>query len=450
MKKTVIAIMALTLVCSTQAARKNATVPDVQQTTEADTTDREILHELEKIYNLHHDTKTKIEEAREKRQKEAQKNQEEKEDLPDEYSAMLRIEDNTHQHWWADGWNLFGILTFIAAVISAFYAYFTFREQKKTEAHTSNAPVEVQLWKLKDLPRHFWRNLVCTSALIFRFKAQDKSKPRDHYPSESNLLKLETLPDDVVMPIDINKNKVAKDNPYKHAHELKVLLRNYNVEVEVASEHLSHQHIEDQSLEQDFDNLMFKPIHLVKSTFKYRNSLSKESDEQMRTHALTSFIKEHFTKLMIASNFQFLASVTAKELTDKVFDGRRDIHTAFREEIDTTRGMERSLQNLIDSESTIQRSKIQALLEAEFREDDKEKDFNQYFALITDPSKFDELCNSFYSNLNDTERGLISKAIIPYQQYLSQNTWKWHELLKYMLVVDAAIETNKIGMVNYK
>ena len=37
----------------------------------------------------------------------------------------------------------------------------------------------------------------------------------------------------------------------------------------------------------------------------------------------------------------------------------------------------------------------------------------------------------------------------PYFDYLLEETWDFHILLKYILTIDAIIEIDRIGMVNY-
>ena len=43
----------------------------------------------------------------------------------------------------------------------------------------------------------------------------------------------------------------------------------------------------------------------------------------------------------------------------------------------------------------------------------------------------------------------LFNSIRPYLIFISQKTWSFNELLIVMLAIDASIEVNRIGMVNY-
>lgn len=90
-----------------------------------------------------------------------------------------------------------------------YFAKITFEAQKQTEQHTSNAPKSAQIGKLKDLPRHFYRNLICACAMTLKYYDDSNKKiwgKRINYPSESNVLKLKTLPDEIIYDIDEEEN----------------------------------------------------------------------------------------------------------------------------------------------------------------------------------------------------------------------------------------------------
>lgn len=84
--------------------------------------------------------------------------------------TTMQIQSNTsfdtkaRVAWWV------AIVAFVVSVFSMIYAILTYYAQKNTELHTTNAPISVQQWKLMDLPRHFYRNLVCTCSLILKFR----------------------------------------------------------------------------------------------------------------------------------------------------------------------------------------------------------------------------------------------------------------------------------------
>ncbi len=180
-----------------------------------------------------------------------------------EYALMSKIEKNTYVDFYKDGWTLFAIIGLAFSVV-------TYWAQRKTEKHTKNVSVTSQIGKLNDLPRHFYRNLVCTMAMILKYqnKSNKKGKHYKRYPSESNMLKLQTLPEDFYLDID-----AMNDDIFKLMHEQKLLLRNYNLEVDVASMHFARKDITEDSLINDIDNVLFKPMFLISKIFKLRKAL---------------------------------------------------------------------------------------------------------------------------------------------------------------------------------
>ena len=124
---------------------------------------------------------------------------------------------------------IIGSIAFLISLGSLFYTYRSYRSQRSTEVNTMNVPIEHQRNKFKDLSRHTYRNLVCTFAAAIKYFDPENGEEQHRlaYPSESNLLKLKVQPEDVVM--EINPAMAAS------VSELRLLLRNYNIEVEVAS-----------------------------------------------------------------------------------------------------------------------------------------------------------------------------------------------------------------------
>lgn len=180
-----------------------------------------------------------------------------------EYALMSKIEQNTYVHFLKDGWTLF-------AIIGLFISFLAFWKQNETEKHTKNVSVDSQIGKLRDLPRHFYRNLVCTMAMILKYrnKSNKNNNYYKKYPSESNMLKLQTLPEDFYLDVDAMNNDI-----FKLMHEQKLLLRNYNLEVGVASMHFARKDITEDSIVNDIDNVLFKPMFLISKVFKLRKAL---------------------------------------------------------------------------------------------------------------------------------------------------------------------------------
>ena len=442
------------------------------------------------------------------------------------------IKNNTHfgTKEWIGWWVAFFSLVFAAV---------TYLAQSKTEKHTQNAPISAQVGQFKDLTRHLYRNLVCTSAAIARYNSKENKLPnhldtdtkREAYPSESNFNKLKTMPDDVILDIDVD------ENTYAALHELRVLLRNYNIEIDVASKHISDASIWNQALIQDFDNLLFKPLHLVKAALG-PESLLLSTDSGIRPlsdRGLLIVIEEHFEKLR--SNFNTLGKKQSQAYLKAFFgsvstnkkktDTYNFVQKAFVKIIDETGSVKRSVDNLAklgceefgsdftkksengysitldkddlkkylvsldkqvssEIEESIEKckrkllwAKMFAILSPFKREKSREK-VQILDASITRMQK--QLDNKPKEKLWEFVEGLTSiigtqdefkafnslgvvdytvdadsvtykelfKSIHPYLEYISQKGWVFNELLYVMLAMDASIEVNRIGMVNYE
>ncbi len=436
-------LLTSTTLCPTLTAQdRTAGQPSEEPSAEL-TKDDSILLELRTIRGLQQEAQLR----REKIRAEMEKRDAGQKDsaalvMSDEYGAILQVENNTRPHWYSDDWNLFGIITFIIALFSAIFTYVTYRAQKNTELHTTNAPIDVQLSTLKDLPRHFYRNLVCTCAMILKFKFGEKKGKV--YPSEGNMRKLQTLPDDVVLPIDVDTDK--EDNAYQHMHELRLLLRNYNVEVQVASEHVARQGIMEETLTQDFGNLLYKPLFLIRNTFNFKRSLNKESlpdDYKVKyvLDAISRMIQEHFKKLQESANFKclfekdttaYLAIVMPKGKVDlSIFDKGGDIL--------------RSIEYLLKYTGDKVSPKVKTLMRHDVIDE------SSAILSINNAEEFTQFCISkdFIKAGEEPKAAALYPHLAPYLNYLHKPDWDTVAILKFILAIDAAIETNRIGMVNY-
>ena len=442
------------------------------------------------------------------------------------------IKNNTHfgAREWIGWW---------VAFFSLIFAAITYLAQSKTEKHTQNAPISAQVGQFKDLTRHLYRNVVCTSAAIARYNSKENKLPnhldtdtkREAYPSESNFNKLKTMPDDVILDIDVD------ENTYAVLHELRVLLRNYNIEIDVASKHISNASIWNKALIQDFDNLLFKPLHLVKAALG-PESLLLSTDSGIRPlsdRGLLIVIEEHFDKLR--SNFNTLGKKKSQAYL-KAFFGSvstnqekagidSSVQKAFNKIIDETGSVKRSVDNLAKlgceeygsdftkkSENgysiTLDKDDLKKYLESldkqvsdeieESIEKRKRKLLWAKMVAILSPFKREkfrervqildasiirmkkQLDNKPKEKLWKFVEGLTSiigaqdefkafsslgvvnytlgadnvsyeelfKSIRPYLEYISQKGWVFNDLLYVMLAIDASIEVNRIGMVNYE
>lgn len=214
--------------------------------------------------------------------------------------------------------NFYGIVGVVLALFSLLYTFRSYVSQSQTESNTRNVPIKDQINKFRDLTRHEYRNLVVVLTTAMKFFADDNAKNgmRKAYPSESHILKLQAAPEDFVL--DINPQMAAT------VSEMRLLLRNYNIEINVACNHLSRPAINDDAVNRDYDNLIFKPLFLVRNAcnmeaqlkeeenlcwreaFKRHFHISKQPEQtkQQRVDALLVrsikiIIKEHLKKIAI-------------------------------------------------------------------------------------------------------------------------------------------------------
>lgn len=355
-----------------------------------------------------------------------------------------------------------GTLAFVISLASMIYTYLSYTSQRSTEKNTKNVPIEDQRNKFKDLSRHEYRNLVCglSAAIKFFDSANGEEQHRHTYPSESNLLKMKVQPEDVVM--EINPSVAAS------VAELRLLLRNYNIEIDVASQHLSRQTIIDSALHQDFDNLLFKPLFLVKRAYALENDLVRLSSRRRRLfkqeilptdicndlflRTVCTIVQEHFSKIKtgLGNLLQKPELLRFLSLLDKA-DGLNF------GEADHTNAIKRSVSFLLKDIPLPEGSQSHTLhLQAK---DPKKKNVaqcNSHFAI--DKQEFDKL--------NDNVANLLAlidelKTIQPdayaklagyeaqVKNFSTSMCLNFMEFFPIMLQLDAIVELRNIGMVNF-
>lgn len=179
--------------------------------------------------------------------------------------------------------NFYGIVGVVLALFSLLYTFRSYVSQSQTESNTRNVPIKDQINKFRDLTRHEYRNLVVVLTTAMKFFADNNAKDgmRKAYPSESHILKLQAAPEDFVL--DINPQMAAT------VSEMRLLLRNYNIEINVACNHLSRPAINDDAVNRDYDNLIFKPLFLVRNACNMEAQLKEEENLCWR-----EAIKRHF------------------------------------------------------------------------------------------------------------------------------------------------------------
>ena len=127
-----------------------------------------------------------------------------------------------------------------------------------------------QLAQLRDLIRHLYRNLIVTIAFYEKFNNENDSSQEGHsrYPSESHLLKLKVDSNDFIHMEKYNSVNDKNDDINSRMHEVKLLLRNYDTEIDVALEHMKNKNMSCDVINDDMGNLLFKPFYLTSYILK--------------------------------------------------------------------------------------------------------------------------------------------------------------------------------------
>lgn len=389
-------------------------------------------------------------------------------------SPVILIEDIS-KNFLDDGFNLLGVIGFFLGLASLYFAKVTFDAQRQTELHTTNAPKSAQIGKLKDLSRHFYRNLVCTCAITLKYldNSNKNNGIRINYPSESNVLKLKTLPDEIIYDID------EEEKSYAIRHEFKLLLRNFNTEVDVASEHFSRINISDDAISQDIDNIIFKQLFLLCRSYDILLSLDKVSFPEAVADSLHIILKEHFTKLkenkIIDKENQFMCHV------NRILNDTNKLNK-FKESIDpkgslyrsydiipglmadyysdkNRDGEKRDFDQILFAEETDKngKKKIEIIVDRQkfvdsIRNEGNDKsrmlaDFIDKISSITEFEKFREV---FYNEgLGEKDYKNVYEDIYGYFKFISQDKWMFRDLLLVIVTMDCTLETKKVGMVNF-
>lgn len=328
-----------------------------------------------------------------------------------------------------DDFNLYGIIALVFAVLSFFIALAAWIAQSRTEKHTKNVPVADQREKFKALSRLEYRNLCCALASAIRFfdEGNGPEKKRKGYPSESNLQKLKIQPEDIVLGIDSSTASLIS--------EMCLLLRNYNIEIDVTAQHLARKNISNETIRQDFDSILFKPMYLVKMAYDLEialvNSGARKSQRINRNLLLEQTVRtilhEHLSRVVNS-----LPRFAESGLTDYIrkIDEVDGYKYPFA---DYTDAIQSSLTFLLQADS---RQKLLTTLKLtkETRDSITAAKEAVDTVRVKSPEVYSHILN--YRKMLDS---MLESAEIDFTSFFPT-----------MLAVDAISETVNIGMVNYE
>ena len=183
---------------------------------------------------------------------------------------LKQIADNTSFNSWVPAKTALvaSVISAIFAIISALFAFLTYKSQKKTERNTGLLEISHQRLLLFEMIRHLYRNMVVSYSIGVKMKAKNFMI----YPSEEHLKKMQ------VELSDIHQNLLYRDNKrslfHKNENETEinynflelskfyVELRNYNIELDIISNHFRNPNIDIETKERDLRTLCFKCNYL--------------------------------------------------------------------------------------------------------------------------------------------------------------------------------------------
>ena len=228
----------------------------------------------------------------------------------DSLHAQMKSDAEKDWLWWdIDASNMWvAFLGLAVGIIGTWYGYRGFKESKRTADNVMRASLNVLEGQFNDLIRHLYRNLVCTLAFSQKTLesvpngAEEDKKKISQYPSEEHLLKLKILSEDALRLEKYNNDP----DIYQKMHELKLLFRNYDVEIDTTLMHLKNRNMKLSEVKNDLDTLVYKPLHLINKireiTDEMKKSIGKE-DQNANTNfdasenAALIMTREHVSKL---------------------------------------------------------------------------------------------------------------------------------------------------------
>ena len=308
------------------------------------------------------------------------------------------------------------------------------------------------------------------------------------------MLKLLVLPDDFILPIDASDEKT-----YCKMHEEKLLFRNYNLEIQTAAEHFANKSIPDSSLQNDYDNLLFKPVFLVAKMFELQDRIlvdksGNPSQENNIAYTIYAFIKEHLEKI----DFVRLVKNSDKELEtlSKIMDNDSFLKAISIKKDSIERSIKIALKycTSVESIAFLHFRKSTSNTEIHQRAYISRDEFFKYFfkkyaeespkrsavKTKTDSDHNKDISNDFkpigkgdtllyiIKNMTSEEdfkrfiKGRVDEdeikddqihkcyeVIKPYFDAFQSDDWKVLDTIYNILKIDTCLELNKIGMIDY-
>lgn len=372
--------------------------------------------------------------------------------IPSKMLSDYKGSDNMVSFFWND-FNFYGIVATVLAFFSLLYTFQAYRSQSLTERNTRNASVDDQVNRFKDFARHEYRNLVVVMATAVKFfsKENQSNGHRIAYPSEIHILKLQAGPDDFVLDVD---SQIAGT-----VTEMRLLLRNFNIEINVACKHLQRHGINKDVLYRDYYNLMFRPLSLVKKAC--------EMEARMIEKGVSQEKEKKYVETLVDRSKEIMLTVHLKNLKDSLVDFLRCFNN--REsagDLLVPESYSPYFEMLAESKNLLFECDKTKALERSFRklfEDEQKKDeelkplpytcnFDQY----KPDFKFKEHINAILEVLPDLQK-ISEKNFKWFEQYKDilnqikeEKEFDFMQFFPLMLKMDVIAKLPEMGMVNYE
>lgn len=344
---------------------------------------------------------------------------------------------------WVAFWGLvIGIVALGVGIVGTWYGYRGFQESKRsadeskrTADNVMRASLNVLEGQFNDLIRHLYRNLVCILAFSQKTlesasdEAEEEKKKISQYPSEEHLLKLKILSEDALQLEKYNNDPTI----YQKMHELKLLFRNYDIEIDTTLMHLKNKDMKLSEIKNDLDTLTYKPLHLIEAIRGITDKIMAQQDGGVNFDASKNvasiMTREHISKMddwkktkTALGVFLNLAKIVPPFIKEK--EKREKTEKPISKPYD---GLRRSRNLLFDNTAINTLSYENDIFTLEDKTKGKNNDYR---------NQIGEICEKFQ------EIGEFKNNIL--------NQYDFKNYFLTMLSIDVTIELSKIHMIEIK
>ena len=365
-----------------------------------------------------------------------------------------------------------GILSFGIGIAGTIYSALGYKASKRTADNVLRASFNVQKGQFDDLIRHLYRNLVCTLAFSYKLLEERNAggetyyvlyrKKMEHkeYPSEEHLLKLKVLPEDVLHLESYNQDYEI----YQKMHELKLQLRNYDMEIDIAMTYLKDGTQDNAVIMGKLDALTFKPLFLISTIVGVVKSLDKKESKKLKgenideyQNAASVMTRSHVNNLIdhqdsfkinkyLDLNLRLPLEKTGKTKTEKnevkePYNGlARAYNKFFKEVIDADEKKVKPNEEHTDKTTEDKEPVKDYVTHSERFKDKKPDDYK---------TAIEGICGTDNSSEATKKLEDFKNSIIPEEENtIIERNFPFKENFLTMLSIDVTIELSKIHMID--